>query len=152
MILKGIDDVSRVTGVAFDTDKFVEKIISHQQNCGGISSFLKYNTTDNHRRRNNPDARVWEEIAPGPPWNAHFFEYLTRFATKEFDSSKSDNKTSLVINLRYIYYESKKTFFVASVFPLFSCALVWINKKKDVSRIGFSLRAVYAKVIKKIRG
>ena len=151
MILKGINDVERVLGVSFDVDAKVERILSHQLKCGGVSSFLKYNTKDNHRRRDCPDTRVWEEIAPGPPWNAHLFEYLTRFAMNDIENCKPDNHTSVSIKLRYIYFENKKRFFIASVFPLFSCALVLINKKKSKSIIGFSLRHTYSKIIKKIR-
>lgn len=152
MILKGIDDVERVTGVRFDTAPFVEKIISHQQKCGGISSFLKYNSKDNHRRKDAPEKDVWENVAPGPPWNAHFFEYLTRHIDASFDSLSPQNGTSFIWKPRYIYFENKKTFFVCSAVPLFSCALVWINKKKDVSIIGFSLRNTYAKLRKLLKG
>ena len=151
MILKGINDVERVLGITFDVDAKVEKILSHQLKCGGVSSFLKYNSRDNHRRKNHPDARVWEEIAPGPPWNAHLFEYLTRFATKDIDNCKPANKASLSVRLRYIYFENNKAFFVSSVFPLFSCALVVINKRRNKSIIGFSLRHTYSKIIRKIR-
>ncbi len=151
MILKGIDDVARLTGERFDVVPFVEKIIGCKQSCGGVSSFKKYNATDNHRRRNRPQKEVWEDRAPGAPWNAHLFEYLTRFATKDFDEFVPQNKTSFVIKPSYVYYESKKTFFVVSFLPLFSCALVWINKKKSHSVIGFSLRHLYAKIIRMIR-
>ena len=151
MILKGIHDVERTLGISFDVDAKIEKILSHQQSCGGVSSFLKYNTTDNHRRKNRPNAPVWEEKAPGAPWNAHLFEYLTRFATEDFDNYIPQNKPSFILNIRYVYFENRNTFFVASVLPLFSCALVWIRKNKDKSIIGFSLRHVYSKVIKKIR-
>lgn len=144
MILKAIDDVSRVTGVEFNVEKMVSAIIAHQQKCGGVSSFLKYNTTDNHRKRNNPDARVWEEIAPGPPWNAHLFEYFSRFVDNSFSEYVPQNSLSFAVNWRYIYYESSKTFFVSSLAPLYSCALIWIHKKKNVSLIGFSLRNMYA--------
>ena len=151
MILKGINDVERTLEVSFDVSAKLEKILSHQLKCGGVSSFLKYNTKDNHRKKNRPDARVWEEIAPGPPWNAHLFEYLTRFATKDIEECKPVNGSSFSLGLRYIYWETKKTFFAASVLPLFSCALVLINKNKNDSIIGFSLRHTYSKIIKKIR-
>ncbi len=150
MILKGIDDVARVTGEKFDVDKMVEKILSHQQKCGGVSSFSKYNTKDNHRPKDNPEGSVWEEVVPGPPWNAHLFEYLTRFADKDFNKYEADNKNSFMIKKRFLYYESKKTFFVCSIFPLFSCALVLIRKKRNVSLIGFSLRHTYSKIRKLI--
>lgn len=149
MILKALDDVSRATGVELDVEKMVNTIIAHQQKCGGISSFLKYNTTNNHRKKNNPGVKVWEEIAPGPPWNAHLFEYFSRFVDDSFAEYAPHNSTSLVVNWRYIYYESKKTFFVCSLAPLYSCALIWIHKKKNVSLIGFSLRNVYANWRKK---
>ena len=151
MILKGIHDVERTLGITFDVDAKLDRILSHQLKCGGVSSFLKYNAKDNHRRKDRPDARVWEEIAPGPPWNAHLFEYLSRFATKDIDKCSPNNSASISVRLRYVYFETKKTFFVASVFPLFSCALVFINKKKDKSLIGFSLRHTYSKILKKIR-
>lgn len=151
MILKGIDDVARATGESFDTAPFVERILSHQQACGGVSSFLHYNSTDNHRRKDRPQKAVWEERAPGPPWNAHLFEYLTRFADDTFDTCRATNKHSFAWKASYIYYESDKTFFVASLLPLFSCAVVLINKQKDKSLIGFSLRHLYSKIIRKIR-
>ena len=151
MILKGINDVERTLGVSFDVDAKLEKILSHQLSCGGVSSFLKYNAKDNHRRKNNPNASVWENVAPGPPWNAHLFEYLTRFATEDIEYCKSNNRTSFSLGLRYVYWETKKTFLVASVLPLYSCAFVLIRKKKNKSVIGFSLRNTYSKIIKKIR-
>ena len=151
MILKGINDVERAVGVSFDVDAKVEKILSYQQSCGGVSSFLKYNTKDNHRKKDRPETSVWEEKAPGPPWNAHLFEYLTRFVNKDFDSLKSENTVSFCINRRYIYFENKKTFFVMSLFPLYSCAVMLINKKKSKSIIGFSLRNAYGNLIKRIR-
>lgn len=151
MILKGINDVERTLGITFDVDANVERILSHQLKCGGVSSFIKYNSKDNHRRVDRPDVRVWEEIAPGPPWNAHLFEYLSRFATKDIENCVPDNHTSVSVKLRYVYIETQKIFFVASLFPLFSCALVLINKKKNKSIIGFSLRNTYGKIIRKIR-
>jgi hypothetical protein len=144
IILKAIDDVSRATGVEFNVDRMVNTIIAHQQKCGGVSSFLKYNTTDNHRRKNNANVKVWEEIAPGPPWNAHLFEYFSRFIDDTFKEYKPKNETSFVLNWRYLYFENKKTFFVCSLLPLYSCALIWIHKKNNVSLIGFSLRNVYS--------
>lgn len=151
MILKAVDDVEKLTGVHFDIDKQVETILKHQQKCGGVSSFKKYNSTDNHRRKNKPEVSVWEDIVPGPPWNAHLFEYLTRFANRNFDSFVPHNSTSFVIKPRYIYYENKKTFFVFSVVPLYSCAFVLIKKSKDTSIIAFSLRSLYARIIRKIK-
>lgn len=148
MILKAIDDVSRLTGVEFDVDKMVNIIITHQQKCGGVSSFLKYNTTDNHRKKNNPNIRVWEEIVPGPPWNAHLFEYFSRFVDNTFDKYIAKNGISFIANWRYVYFENKKTFFVCSLVPLYSCALIWIHKKKNVSLIGFSLRNVYSNFLR----
>ena len=151
MILKGIHDVETTLGISFDVDAKIEKILSHQLRCGGVSSFLKYNSKDNHRRKNRPDVRVWEEIAPGPPWNAHLFEYLTRIATKDIEKYTSTNKIAVSINLRYFYFETKRLFFVCALFPLYSCACVFINKKKNKSIIGFSLRNTYGKIINKIR-
>ena len=151
MILKGIDDVARTVGVSFDVDEKLHRILCHQQKCGGVSSFLRYNSTDNHRRKNHPFAKVWEEIAPGPPWNAHLFEYLTRYVGEDFETVKSQNKASFHIGLRYVYFESKRTFFVSALLPLYSCAFVLINKRKNRSIIGFSLRHLYAKIIRKIR-
>lgn len=143
MILKGIDDVSNLLKIEFTTDKIVNNLIMHQQKCGGISSFKKYNSKDNHRKNDKPDAQVWEDIAPGPPWNAHLFEYLTRFVDYDFDMYASQNKTSFVINRRYLYYESAKYFGVLSFLPLYSCAFVWIKKDKNKSISGFSLRDLY---------
>lgn len=148
MILKAIDDVSKLTGIDYNVDTHVREILNHQLSCGGVSSFLKYNTVNNHRKHDRPNSKVWEEIAPGPPWNAHLFEYLTRFADGNFNKYIPHNKTSFSIKARYLYYESKKTFFVISLFPLFSCAVVWIRKKKNVSLIGFSLRNTYSKIRK----
>jgi hypothetical protein len=152
MILKAIDDVSRVTGVSFNVEKMETVIVSHQQKCGGISSFAKYNTKDNHRKKNKPDIRVWEEIAPGPPWNAHLFEYFSRFVDARFEEYVPNNKTSFEMTKHYIYFENTKTFFVVSFLPLYSCALIWIHKKNNVSLIGFSLRNTYANIRRKIHG
>lgn len=149
MILKAVDDVSKATGVEFNVEKMVNCIIDHQQNCGGVSSFLKYNTKDNHRKKNNPDAKVWEEIAPGPPWNAHLFEYFSRYVDDSFSEYIPQNTTSFVVNWRYIYFENKKIFFVCSLVPLYSCALILIQKKKNVSLIGFSLRNMYSNIRRK---
>lgn len=154
MILKAIDDVSKILEIEFDVSKILDKIVSHQQKCGGVSAFLNYNSKDNHRKKynSNSNVRVWEEIVPVPAWNAHLFEYLTRFIDKNFDEYASKNTLSLVLNRRYIYFENKKNFFVCSFFPLYSCAIVWIKKNRNTSLIGFSLRGMYSKIRKIIKG
>lgn len=150
MILKAIDDVNKTIGTHYDMINYVEKILSYQQPSGGVQSFLKYNTIENHRKGANPNTAVWEEYAPGVPWNAHLFEFITRYVSSDLDKTDK-TKTSSKMGLTYYYRESKNYFLVFSLFPPKSCTILFLNKKKNKSYIAFSLLKIYSKIIKKIR-
>jgi hypothetical protein len=149
IILKAIDDTNRLMNTNYDLSRFVKKILSYQQPLGGIQSFVGYNSKDNHRKKGTNQWEVWEDYAPGVPWNAHIFEFLSRYVSEDFNETVQCNTTKRITR-SYLYYENRDKFFVVSLFPLRSSTVILINKRKNRSILSFSLIEIYRK-LKKVK-
>jgi hypothetical protein len=83
IILKALDDFSKLSGRVLDVTDTLNTILHMQLPNGGFSNFVGYNTPDNGRR-NGDYSIVWEDVVPTVGWNAHLLEYLTRFVDNDF--------------------------------------------------------------------
>ncbi len=141
IILNSILNINNLFDKKYHYEDYLDVILKHQLEIGGISSFEGYHSKGNGRGKHIIEQEVWEDIVPVVGWNAHMFEFLARLVSKEFNEDSKINKT-LRIKWNYIYYENFRYFFVFSIWPLKSFELLLIKKNNDKSLISFSLLQV----------
>lgn len=150
MILNALYDCNKLYNLNYNLTSFIKNVLSYQHPIGGVQSFKYYNSKDNHRKKFNDKTEVWEDVAPGVPWNAHLFEFLSKIVSNEIISEINHVKIkrTLKIKYNYLYYEGVNRFIIISIYPLRSFNIIYIKKSNNISKISFSLKEIYKKLRK----
>jgi len=126
--LKGLNDVENLFNIDLNSKKIFEKILKYQLPNGAFKNFVGYNTLDNNRSKdNNIDHVVFEDIYPTVSWNAHMFEFLSRFIDNKLEYSL--NTTFYFKNRNLFYCDSKSINILFSFSPVKSFAFIIYYKK-----------------------
>jgi hypothetical protein len=142
IILKAIDDVSRVCGETFSLDNTLNTILGLQLSNGGFPNFRGYNSTGNNRK-NGDGSLVWEDVVPTVGWNSHLLEYLTRYVPGDFSGiARKEMKTVFESGKNYLYFETPRSAFIFGWNPFQSFGSYIVPNK--TCALGFSFLDVRA--------
>ena len=117
IILKALDDATRLTGAKYDWREALEAILAYQLPNGGFSNFVGYDTPENGRAKGR-GSEVWEDQVPVVGWNAHLFEFLTRTVEHDFAYTDSSGDANRFMTPNYCYFEGTSYVLILGAKPL----------------------------------
>jgi hypothetical protein len=134
IILKALDDATRLTGARYSCPETLGAILSSQLPNGAFPSFIGYDTLENGRTKGR-GLVVWEDKVPVMGWNAHLFEFLTRIVDDGFSCLEGGGRSNRFITPNYDYLEGKRYTLILCVKPLRQFTVYFALKRLPIALI-----------------
>jgi len=134
IILKALDDATRLSGAKYSCPETLEAILSSQLSNGAFPSFIGYDTQENGRAKGR-GLVVWEDKVPVMGWNAHLFEFLTRIVEDHFSCLEGEGRSNRFITPNYGYLEGKRYTLILGLKPLREFMVYFAIKRLPIAPI-----------------
>ena len=130
MIFNAIHIANQYINNPVNEEKYLIPYLKYQLKNGAFINFIGYDSYGNRFNKKGKGIKVWEDVFPTIGWNAQMFSFLANYVDENFVLEKKYHNI-FYVSLSFIYAETAKHAFVASVLPLRSNAFLFYDKKRD---------------------